>query len=98
MRDPVAEPENTGVVRDHEDAAVRAHGRVLGELEDARARLAVEGRGRLIAHDQPWTRHERARDRDALLLAARELSRERVGAFPEADALELDLGAREREG
>ena len=48
----------------------------------------VEVAGRLVGEEQPRARHERARERDALLLAARELLRIVMQALAEADALE----------
>ena len=43
------------------------------QLEDLAARLRVEVAGRLVGEDHRRARDERSRDRDPLLLAAREL-------------------------
>ena len=48
----------------------------------------VEVAGRLVAEQQARRADQRARDRDALLLAAGELDRQEVGAVGDADALE----------
>ena len=50
--------------------------------------LGVEVAGRLVGHDDRRVADERARDRDALLLAARQLVRVVVRAVVEADAVE----------
>jgi hypothetical protein len=63
------------VVRDHHDRLAVARDRLAQQLEDLAARLRVEVAGRLVGEDDRRLRHERARDRDALLLAARELGR-----------------------
>ena len=47
---------------------------------------AVEGAGRLVGEDEARLVDERARDRDALLLAAGELRRAMMRAIGEADA------------
>ena len=71
------------------------------EVEDLAGRLAVEVAGRLVAEEERRVVDDRARDADALLLAAGELRRVVVGAVGEADELErridvlLALGARE---
>ena len=63
------------VVGDHHDRLPEVAHRVAQELEDLAARLRVEVAGRLVGEDDGRARDERARDRDALLLAARELGR-----------------------
>ena len=45
------------------------------QVEDRRLHRDVERRGRLVADDEARVAGERARDRDALLEAARELRR-----------------------
>ena len=50
--------------------------------------LAVEVAGRLVGPDDRRVVHERARDRDALALTARELVRDVVAALAEPDELE----------
>ena len=58
--------------------------------EDLVGGLAVEVAGGLIAHQQLRVRHQRARDRDALLLAAGELARLVLGAVGETHHLQRD--------
>ena len=57
----------------------------LDGLEHQHAGLAVERAGRLVAEQQVGALGDRARDRHALLLAARELRREVVQALAEPD-------------
>ena len=52
--------------------------------------LAIEVAGRLVAEQQRRIGDDRARDADALLLAARELPRVVLRAIGEADDLERD--------
>ncbi|MGY4280939.1 hypothetical protein ACVWXO_000159 [Bradyrhizobium sp. LM2.7] len=56
---------------------------IIGELahhaEDVADELGIERRGRLVEQDRLGLHRQRACDRDALLLAARELRRMRVG-------------------
>ena len=73
---------------------------VLEQVQDLRLDRDVERRHRLVADDQLRVDRERARDADALALAARELVREAVVVLRvEADDLQqlldaaLDLGA-----
>jgi hypothetical protein len=67
----------------------------LEQLEDLAARLRVEVAGRLVGEDDRRLRHERARDRDTLLLAARKLGGPVRQAVVEADPLHqlCELGA-----
>ncbi len=86
------------VVRDqHERGAVLAI-ETEHEIGDLDARRAVEVARRLVGHQQLRIARERARDRDALLLAARQLPRIMRGALGEADAVEPDARARLRIG
>ena len=76
------------LVRDeeHGDAAL-----VVQPLEDAHdldAGARVEVAGRLVGEDDRRLVDQRARDRDALLLAARQLVRDVVIALAEADGVE----------
>src|SRR5919197_317259 len=80
------------VVRGHQ------HGRAgavdaLQQLHDVLGGAGVEVPGGLVAEHQQRAVDERPCDRDALLLAARQLVREAVGLVVEADELE-DLGDR----
>ena len=75
-RDPVGEvAHDAEVVRDEEvrDALVALE--LDEQVEDRRLHRDVERRGRLVADDDPRLAGERARDRDPLLEAARELRR-----------------------
>ena len=61
------------------------------QVDHVGARLRVEVAGRLVGEDHPRLDDERARDRDALLLAAGELARQVAGAVGEADLGEQRL-------
>src|SRR5581483_4340910 len=93
LGDPVPVLVDAGVVAHDEDAAVSLEPDLAEELHDLRARRAVEGRGGLVADDEARARDDRARDRDALLLAARELPRQRARPVAEPDLLERLLAA-----
>src|SRR4029077_1504300 len=58
------------VVRHHDDRLAVLAVEYLQQSQDLIGGLAVEITGRLIAHQQLRVRHQRPRDRDALLLAA----------------------------
>ena len=60
----------------------------LEELEHRRRVVRVQVARRLVAQQQARLADQRAGDRDALLLAARQLARHEVGAMGDADALE----------
>jgi hypothetical protein len=51
------------------------------QIQNLRASTGVEVAGRLVGHQQRWFRHECARDRHALLLAATQLVRQVVDAI-----------------
>src|SRR3954447_9174346 len=75
-RDAVGELGDHGeVVADVERRDLMAAAQVAHGLEHARLRRHVEAGRRLVAHDHPRAVGEGHRDRDALLLAARELVR-----------------------
>ena len=61
----------------------------LEQVEHLRRRLRVEVAGRLVADQQRRVGRERARDRHALLLAARQLGRQVVELVAEPDQLEV---------
>ena len=61
------------------------------QIDDLRSGLLVEIAGRLVGEDDPGARRERARDGDALLLAARKLARIVGQPVAEPDALEMRL-------
>ena len=60
---------------DEEIREAEARLEVHQEVQDRRADGDVEGGDRLVQHDEPRPRRQRARDRHALLLAARQLVR-----------------------
>ena len=57
----------------------------LDRLEHDDARLAVERAGGFVAEQDPWTLRDGPGDGDALLLAARELSRKVIDPLAEPD-------------
>src|SRR5438094_1381191 len=67
----------------------------VDQVKHTLARVRVEVPSRLVAKQKLGPLRERARDRDALRLAAGELCREMLGLRGEADELEQRLG-RER--
>ena len=84
------------VVRHDDDASDAARRREREkQVHDLLARRRVEVAGRLVGEQHVRVVRERARDRDALLLAARELRRQVVGARAEPDRVE-QLGTRAR--
>ena len=95
--DRALEPRgDVGVVgRDDEREAELALQR-LDQVEHALARVRVEVPGRLVAEQQLRLLRERARDRDALRLAARELGRQVVRLRGEPDELEQLLRCERR--
>ena len=66
----------------------RSRLRRLEEREDLEARARVEVAGGLVGEEHRRARDERARDRDALLLAAGELVRCVMHAIAETDGVE----------
>ena len=83
------------LVGDEHDRAARAV-QVDEQGEDVGGRGRVEVAGRLVGEDQRGLGHQGAGDRDALLLAARQLAGPVVGAVGEADAVEGGDGTRSR--
>ena len=94
--------------RDHDGRVRRARGRASRTGSSCPRRSAaraartsrpplygVEVARRLVTHNQPRVGRERARDRDALLLAARELGREMVELVSQPDQLEVVARPRE---
>ena len=91
------------VVRHHHDRLAELLHRALHEPEDLGARPGVEVAGRLVGEDDLGPAHERARDRDALLLTAGQLRRPVREAIAQADGVDdaveprlVGLAARER--
>src|SRR5919201_747335 len=79
--------DHLAVVRDHEDRRPRAVDAVE-ELHDPDRGVGVEVPGRLVADEERRVVHEGTRDRDALLLAARELVGVRVHPVREPDEVQ----------
>src|SRR5207244_663617 len=71
-----------------ERAATQARQQSLELATDLAARLGIERRERLVEEQEPRLEHDRARDRDALLLAARELVRTPPGQGRDAETLQ----------
>ena len=65
----------------------------LQQVVQVLGRVLVEIAGRLVGQEERRPHHERAGDRDALLLAARQHARPVLEALGEADALEQARGA-----
>ena len=80
------------VVGDHDDGLAVLAVEHLQQPEDLVRGLAVEVAGGLIAHEQLRVGDQRARDRDALLLAAGELPRLVLGAVREPHDLQRHGG------
>ena len=78
------------IVRDHHDRLAVLAVERLQQIEDLVAGLAIEVAGRLVAEQQRRVGDDRARDADALLLAARELPRIVLRAIGQADDLQRD--------
>ncbi len=70
----------------------------VDQVEHALAGVGVEMPGRLVAEEQLRLLGERARDRDALRLAAGQLGRQVVELRAETDQLEQRRGASRRVG
>ena len=79
------------VVRHHDDRLAELLVQAPQQLEDLVARLRVEVARGLVGDQDLRVGHDRARDRDALLLAARELPRVVVHPVGEADDRERRL-------
>ncbi len=77
---------------EHDRDALRAV-ELLEHLQDLDGGAAVEVAGRLVGEDQRRPVHQRARDGDALLLAARQLVRQVMLPVGEPDRLQRGAGA-----
>src|SRR5581483_1671869 len=86
--DPVGDRGRARVVRDHRRRLSPILYRLAEELEDLAAGPRVEVPGGLVGEDDGRLRDQRARDRDALLLAAGELGGTVRAAVREADRLD----------
>ena len=80
-------------MRDHDEGDALLI-ELLKNPHDFNARLAVEIAGRFVRQQKRRPVHERARNGDALLLAAGKLVRMMAGALTEADQFERLYGAR----
>ena len=83
-------PDHAQVVADEEVGEVVARLQLAQQVHDLRLDRHVEGRGRLVEDDEARPQHHRARDGDALSLAAGEL----VGIAVAALGVESDLAQR----
>ena len=75
VEDAVGDRGRARIVGHHHDRLAVVVARAPEQREDLGARARVEVARRLVGEDDRRPRDERARDRDALLLAARELGR-----------------------
>jgi len=82
---PVGERQGARIVGDHQHGALGVAGDLGQHRHDGLAVVAVERRGRLIGEDHGGTADHGPRDGDALLLAARQLARERRPLVGEPD-------------
>ena len=78
------------IVRDHDDRLAVIAIERLQQIEDLVAGLAIEIAGRLVAEQQRRVGDDGARDADALLLAARQLTRVVLRAIGQPDDLQRD--------
>src|SRR5262249_14882870 len=86
--DAIGEFEEPRVVRHHQDSAAVVSGDAGEDGHDRLAVGAVERSGRLIGEDRRRLGNNRAGNRDALLLAAAQIARKRLGLMPEANAFQ----------
>ena len=94
-RDPMRQRERLGLVVRHVDERDADFLLQVDELDlQLLAQLRVERRERLVEQQHRRVRDERARDRDALLLAAGQLVRIALAEADEAHVLERRLDAR----
>ena len=84
LQHAAGEARHVGLVRDQHDRDAGAV-QLLEQRHDLEAGAAVERAGRLVGEDQDRLVDQRPRDRDALLLAARQLRRAMVQPVAEAD-------------
>ena len=88
--DAAREARHVGLVR-HQHHRHALAVQLLEQRHDLEAGARVERAGRLVGEDQQRLGDQRARDRHALLLAARELRRVVVRAVGQPDALRASL-------
>src|SRR5690606_3719220 len=87
-------PGAEGIVRDEHERRPALAVQFLHQRDGAFAGRGVEISGRLVGEQDPRLVDERARERDALLLAARELRRIMIEPAAQAHALEQRRGPR----
>jgi len=66
-------------------------GQIVHQVHDIAARLLVESGRRLVGQNDPRSTDESARDRDPLLLSARELFGVVTDTLAEADGLNVSV-------
>src|SRR5690606_2549587 len=81
------------IVGDHHDRLFELFVQLLEQVQDVVRALPIQIARRLVGDDDLRIRHDRPRDRDALLLTTRELAGQVIHAMIEPDDLERDLGA-----
>jgi acyl-CoA thioesterase-1 len=80
-------------VCDQDDGEPALLPQLLDEADHLVAGGSVQVAGRLVGQQHAWLVGQRPRDRDPLLLAARQLGWDVVGPLPEAHALQKPAGA-----
>ena len=93
--DPIGHSGDRSVVGDDRRRRVQLPVDALQDLEHQLAGLVVERTGRLVAEQDVRPFRDGARDRDALLLAARQLRREMIQTIAQADQAQR-LSGRQR--
>ena len=88
MQDPIRDVEDPVVVGHQDDARPLLPRQLLDQVRDGATGLAIQRSRGLVGQDDPRPIHERARDRDALTLAARELIDALGDVVPHPHALE----------
>src|ERR1700690_1180634 len=96
MDDPVRELIDACIMRDNQDAPLVVEYLFLYESDDHAAGVAIERSGRFIEDQDLRAADDRTCDRDALLLAARELDRQHFAAILQAHDLEILPGLADR--
>src|SRR5687767_5175351 len=82
--DPVGGRRRGRIVRDHDDGVALLLVELAENLQHLATRLRVQVPGGLVCEHELRGEEQCARDRDALLLAARQLPREVVGPVAES--------------
>ena len=88
MDDPVGDPLDQLVVGDDEAGRALGPDEVAQDAQDLLGGRAIELAGRLVGEQQRRPGGQGHRERDPLLLAARQLVAERAAAIRQADPLE----------